>query len=69
LGSFHVSVDRRVDPEVREVRRLEVITAALGPRLRSAEGADRGREPDAGVMISKAARSHAGIAAAFLVRL
>jgi hypothetical protein len=30
--------DRRVDPEVREVRRLEVITGALGRRRWSAEG-------------------------------
>src|SRR4026207_635490 len=33
--------DRRVDPEVREVRRLEVITGALGRRRWSAEAKAR----------------------------
>jgi transposase len=37
LGIVHVSFDRRVDPEVGEVRRLEVITGALGRRRWSAE--------------------------------
>ena len=34
---FMSAFDRRVDPEVREVRRLEVITGALGRRRWSIE--------------------------------
>ena len=38
---FMSAFDRRVDPEVREVRRLEVITGALGRRRWSAEAKAR----------------------------
>jgi transposase len=52
--------DRRVDPEVREVRRLEVITGALGRRRWSAEAKTRivAESLAPGVMISEAARRH-----------
>jgi hypothetical protein len=50
--------DRTVHAQVCEVRRLEVITGALGRRRWSAEaqGVDRGREPGAGVVISEVPR-------------
>src|SRR5918996_5028804 len=38
---FMSAFDRRVDPEVREVRRLEVITGALGRRRWSTEAKGR----------------------------
>ncbi len=52
--------DRRVDPEVREVRRLEVITGALGRRRWSAEAKARivAESLAAGVVISEVARRH-----------
>ena len=51
--------DRRVDPEVREVRRLEVITGALGRRW-SAEAKARivAESLAPGVVISEVARRH-----------
>ena len=52
--------DRRVDPEVREVRRLEVITGALGRRRWSADAKAR-IVPESlapGVVISAVARRH-----------
>jgi transposase len=52
--------DRRVDPEVREVRRLEVITGALGRRRWSAEAKARivAESLAPGVVISDVARRH-----------
>ena len=52
--------DRRVDPEVREVRRLEVITGALGRRRWSAEAKARivAESLAPGVVISEVARRH-----------
>jgi transposase len=52
--------DRRVDPEVREVRRLEVITGALGRRRWSAEAKARivAESLAPGVVISAVARRH-----------
>jgi transposase len=52
--------DRRVDPEVREVRRLEVITGALGRRRWSAEAKARivAESLGPGVVISEVARRH-----------
>jgi transposase len=52
--------DRRVDPEVREVRRLEVITGALGRRRWSAEPKARivAESLAPGVVISEVARRH-----------
>jgi len=52
--------DRRVDPEVREVRRLEVINGALGRRRRSAEAKARivAESLGPGVVISAVARRH-----------
>src|SRR5919106_2185808 len=52
--------DRRVDPEVREVRRLEVITGALGRRRWSAEAKARivAESLTPGVVISEVARRH-----------
>ena len=52
--------DRRVDPEVREVRRLEGITGALGRRRWSAEAKARivAESLAAGVVISEVARRH-----------
>ena len=52
--------DRRVDPEVREVRRLEVITGALGRRRGSAEAKARivAESLAPGVVISEVARRH-----------
>jgi transposase len=52
--------DRRVDPEIREVRRLEVITGALGRRRWSAEAKARivVESLAPGVMISEVARRH-----------
>ena len=52
--------DRRVDPEVREVRRLEVITGALGRRRWSTEAKARivAESLAPGVVISEVARRH-----------
>ena len=52
--------DRRVDPEVREVRRLEVINGALGRRRWSAEAKARivAESLAPGVVISAVARRH-----------
>jgi transposase len=52
--------DRRVDPEVREVRRLEVITGALGRRRWSAEAKARivAESLAPGVVISEVARRY-----------
>ena len=52
--------DRRVDPEVREVRRLEVITGALRRRRWSAEAKARivAESLAPGVAISEVARRH-----------
>ena len=52
--------DRRVEPEVREVRRLEVITGALGRRRWSAEAKARivAESLAPGVVISEVARRH-----------
>ena len=52
--------DRRVDPEAREVRRLEVITGALGRRRWSAEAKARivAESLAPGVVISEVARRH-----------
>ena len=52
--------DRRVDPEIREVRRLEVITGALGRRRWSAEAKGRivAESLAPGVVISAVARRH-----------
>jgi transposase len=52
--------DRKVDPEVREVRRLEVITGALGRRRWSAEAKARivAESLAPGVVISEVARRH-----------
>jgi transposase len=52
--------DRRVDREVREVRRLEVITGALGRRRWSAEAKARivAESLAPGVVISEVARRH-----------
>jgi transposase len=52
--------DRRVDPEIREVRRLEVITGALGRRRWSAEAKARivAESLAPGVVISAVARRH-----------
>jgi transposase len=52
--------DRRLDPEVREDRRLEVITGALGRRRWSAEAKARivAESLAPGVVISEVARRH-----------
>jgi transposase len=52
--------DRRVDPEIREVRRLEVINGALGRRRWSAEAKARivAESLAPGVVISEVARRH-----------
>ena len=52
--------DRMVDPEVREVRRLEVIHGALGRRRWSAEAKGRivAESLAPGVVISEVARRH-----------
>ena len=52
--------DRRVDPEVREVRRLEVISGAIGRRRWSAEAKARivTESLAPGVVISEVARRH-----------
>ena len=52
--------NRRVDPEVREVRRLEVITGALGRRRWSAAAKARivAESLAPGVVISEVARRH-----------
>ena len=52
--------DRRVDPEIREVRRLEVITGALGRRRWSAEAKARivAESLAPGLVISEVARRH-----------
>ena len=52
--------DRRVDPEIREVRRLEVITGALGRRRWSAEAKARvvAESLAPGVVVSEVARRH-----------
>jgi len=52
--------DRRVDPEVREVRRLEVINGALGRRRWSADVKARivAESLAPGVVISAVARRH-----------
>jgi transposase len=52
--------DRRVDPEVREVRRLEVITGALSRRRWSAEAKARivAESLAPGVVISEVARRY-----------
>jgi transposase len=52
--------DRRVEPEVREVRRLEVITGALGRRRWSAEAKARivAESLAPGVVVSEVARRH-----------
>ncbi len=52
--------DRRVDPEIREVRRLEVITGALGRRRWSVEAKARivAENLAPGVVISAVARRH-----------
>jgi transposase len=52
--------DRKVDPEIREVRRLEVITGALGRRRWSAEAKARvvAESLAPGVVVSEVARRH-----------
>jgi transposase len=52
--------DRRLDPEVREVRRLEVITGALGRRRWSDEVKARivAESLAPGVVVSEVARRH-----------
>jgi transposase-like protein len=57
---FMSAFDRRFDPEVREVRRLEVITGALGRRRWSAEAKARivAESLAPGVVISEVARRH-----------
>ena len=52
--------DRRVDPEAREVRRLEVITGALGRRRWSAEAKARivAESLAPGMVISEVARRY-----------
>ena len=57
---FMSALDRRVDPEVREVRRLEVINGALGRRRWSAEAKARivAESLAPGVVISEVARRH-----------
>jgi transposase len=52
--------DRRVDPEIREVRRLEVINGALGRRRWSADAKARivAESLAPGVVISEVARRH-----------
>jgi transposase len=57
---FMSAFDRRVDPEVREVRRLEVITGALGRRRWSPEAKARivAESLAPGVVISEVARRH-----------
>jgi transposase len=52
--------DRRFDPEVREVRRLEVINGALGRRRWSAEAKARivAESLAPGVVVSEVARRH-----------
>ena len=52
--------DRRLDPEAREVRRLEVITGALGRRRWSAEAKARivAESLAPGVVVSEVARRH-----------
>ena len=52
--------DRRVDPEVREVRRLEVINGALGRRRWSGEAKARivAESLAPGVVVSEVARRH-----------
>jgi transposase len=52
--------DRRVDPEVREVRRLEVINGALGRRRWDGEAKARivAESLAPGVVISEVARRH-----------
>jgi transposase len=52
--------DRRLDPEVREVRRLEVITGALGRRRWSPEAKARivAESLAPGVVVSEVARRH-----------
>ena len=53
--------DRRLDPEVREVRRLEVITGALGRRRWNAEAKARMIVAESlapGVVVSEVARRH-----------
>jgi len=52
--------DRKVDPEVREIRRLEVITGALGRRRWSAEAKARivAESLAPGVVVSEVARRH-----------
>ena len=52
--------DRRVDPEVREVRRLEVINGALGRRRWDAEAKARivAESLAPGVAVSEVARRH-----------
>jgi transposase len=57
---FMSAFDRRVDPEVREIRRLEVITGALGRRRWSAEAKARivAESLAPGVVISEVARRH-----------
>ena len=52
--------DRRVDPEIREVRRLEVIDGALGRRRWSVEAKARivAESLAPGVVISEVARRH-----------
>ena len=52
--------DCRLDPEVREVRRLEVITGALGRRRWSAEAKARivAESLAPGVVVSEVARRH-----------
>jgi len=57
---FMSAFDRRVDPEVREVRRLEVITGALGRRRWSIEAKAQivAESLAPRVVISKVARRH-----------
>jgi transposase len=57
---FMSAFDRRVDPEVREFRRLEVITGALGRRRWSAEAKARivAESLAPGVVTSEVARRH-----------
>jgi transposase len=57
---FMSAFDRRVDPEVREVRRLEVITGALGRRRWSTEAKAQivAESLAPRVVISKVARRH-----------
>jgi transposase len=57
---FMSAFDRRVDPEVREIRRLEVITRALGRRRWSAEAKARivAESLAPGAVISEVARRH-----------